>query len=249
MNLRLDGQVALVTGAAGRIGAAISARLIEQGCHVHLADRDLLAAEVAADALGVHASPLHMDVTSVEDIQSGMCRIVAQHGSLDVLVNNAGVLRTEPLLESRIEDWEQVSRTNLSGVFYCSMVAIEFMSKRCHGKIVNIASISAMKGGGVFGNVLYGATKAGVIALTKGFARELGPYGINVNAIAPGVVETAMTSGQLTPAIRARLLDSLPLRRLVSDKDIANAAAFLVSDAAACITGETLVVDSGSLTL
>ncbi len=113
---------------------------------------------------------------------SGSC---SERGRLDIVVNNAGILKTGPVLEASIDDWDQVCRVNLSGVFYCCKAVLASMVTQRYGKIVNIASVSAMKGGGSFGNVLYGTTKAGVVALTKGLARELGPYGINVNAIAP----------------------------------------------------------------
>src|SRR5439155_27154696 len=120
--------------------------------------------------------------------------IEERHGGIDILVNNAGILKTGSLLESSVEDWDVVCRANLSSVYYCSKAVLPIMLKRRYGKIVNIASISAARAGVIFRNVLYGTAKAGVVAFTKGFARELAPYGINVNAVAPGVVETAMTS-------------------------------------------------------
>ena len=115
-------------------------------------------------------------------------QIVRERGRIDIAVNNAGILKTGSVLDASIADWDQVCRVNLSGVYYCCKAVLASMVKRRYGKIVNIASVSAMKGGGSFGNVLYGTTKAGVVALTKGLGRELAPFGINVNAIAPGVV-------------------------------------------------------------
>lgn len=248
MDLQLDGKIALVTGAGGAIGSAIAAKLIAEGCSVHVADVDLRAANATADRLGARAHALRMDVTLPDDIHRGVDAIVAKERTLDVLVNNAGILKTASIADSTIEDWDEVCRANLSSVYYCSKAVLPIMLARRYGKIVNIASMSAAKAGGVFGNVLYGTTKAGVVAFTKGFARELAPHGINVNAIAPGLVETAMTRAKLTPEVREAVVAAMPMRRLASVDDIANAVAFLASDAAAYITGDTLLVDGGCLT-
>jgi 3-oxoacyl-[acyl-carrier protein] reductase len=173
---------------------------------------------------------------------------VARHGALDILVNNAGILKTASIVDSSIEDWDEVCRINLSSVFYCSKAVLPFMLDRGYGKIVNIASMSAARAGGVVGNVLYGTTKAGVVAFTKGFARELAPHGINVNAVAPGLLDTPMTREKLAAVARDDLLARMPMARLASVDDVANAVAFLVSDVAAYITGDTLLVDGGCLT-
>jgi 3-oxoacyl-[acyl-carrier protein] reductase len=141
-----------------------------------------------------------------------------------------------------------VCRVNLSGVYYCSKAVLPWMLERKSGKIVNIASVSAAKGGGVFGNVLYGTTKAGVVALTKGMARELGPFGINVNCIAPAVTETGMTRALLTPERRQAALASIPLGRFATPDDIAGMVLVLSSDVTSYVTGETIVVDGGYLT-
>src|SRR4029077_12719782 len=126
------------------------------------------------------------DASAAQHVIEGAARA---YGRLDILVNCAGILKTRPLAESTIADWDQVCRVNLSGVYYCSLAAMPIMKAQQAGKIVNIASVSATKGGGAFGNVLYGTSKAGVVAFTQGFARELGPFGINVNAISPGVID------------------------------------------------------------
>lgn len=246
MDLQLEGRIALVTGAGGAIGTAIAAKLIGEGCIVHVADIDLDAANATADRLGAHA--LRMDVTAPDDVARAVAAIVASDGTLDVLVNNAGILKTASIVDSTIEDWDEVCRANLSSVYYCSKAVLPVMLARRYGKIVNIASMSAAKAGGVFGNVLYGTTKAGVVAFTKGFARELAPHGINVNAIAPAVVETAMTRARLTPEVREQVVTAVPMRRLASVNDVANAVTFLASDAASYITGDTLLVDGGCLT-
>jgi NAD(P)-dependent dehydrogenase (short-subunit alcohol dehydrogenase family) len=248
MNLNLDGKIALVTGAGRGIGARISAKLVEEGCSVYVTDVDAESAKVSAAAIGLAAHAMRIDVTNPSDIQLRVEEIVKRHGRIDILVNNAGILKTGSIVDSSIEDWDEVCRANLSSVYYCSKAVLPVMLKRRYGKIVNIASMSAARAGGVFGNVLYGTTKAGVVAFTKGFARELAPYGINVNAVAPGLVETAMTTAKLTPDVREKVLATLPMHRLADVEDIANAVAFLASDVAAYITGDTLLVDGGCLT-
>ncbi len=248
MNLDLNRKIALVTGAGGGIGACISAKLVAEGCSVYVADLDLDAAVSAAARMGASAHAMRMDVTNPGDVERCVQEIVVRHGTIDILVNNAGILKTGSIEESSIEDWDEVCRTNLSSVYYCSKAVLPIMLKKGYGKIVNIASMSAEKAGGVFGNVLYGTTKAGVVAFTKGFARELAPHGINVNAVAPGLVETPMTRSKLTPEIREKVLASLPMHRLADVEDIANAVAFLASDVAAYVNGATLLVDGGCLT-
>jgi NAD(P)-dependent dehydrogenase (short-subunit alcohol dehydrogenase family) len=248
MDLQLRGKIALVTGAGGAIGSAIAANLIAEGALVHVADIDVRAANATAERLGSSARAVRMDVTIPADVRQGVDAIAARDGTLDILVNNAGILKTASIVDSTIEDWDEVCRANLSSVYYCSKAVLPVMLPRRYGKIINIASMSAAKAGGVFGNVLYGTTKAGVVAFTKGFARELAPHGINVNAIAPGLVETAMTRARLTPDVREQIVTAMPMRRLASVDDIACAVAFLASDVAAYVTGDTLLVDGGCLT-
>jgi 3-oxoacyl-[acyl-carrier protein] reductase len=248
MDLKLDGKIALVTGAGGDIGGAIAAKLIEEGCKVHVADISAAAARSAADRLGHGAQALRIDVSRADEVRDNVNQIIERHGTLDILVNNAGILKTASVIDSSIEDWDEVCSVNLSSVYYCVKAVLPIMLRRRYGKIVNIASMSAARAGGVFGNVLYGTTKAGVVAFTKGFARELAPHGINVNAVAPGLVETAMTRGKLAGISREQLLATMPMGRLAGVGDVANAVAFLASDAAAYITGDTLLVDGGCLT-
>ena len=248
MDLKLDGRIALVTGAGGGIGGAIAGKLLAEGCTVFVADIDAEAARRSAGRLGGAAHALRIDVARPDDVRNGVDRIVERHGTLDILVNNAGILKTASVIDSSIEDWDEVCRINLSSVYYCIKAVLPIMLRKRYGRIVNIASMSAAKAGGVFGNVLYGTTKAGVVAFTKGFARELAPHGINVNAVAPGLLETPMTRDNLSQVSREQLLASMPMGRLASVDDIANAVAFLASDAAGYITGDTLVVDGGCLT-
>jgi NAD(P)-dependent dehydrogenase (short-subunit alcohol dehydrogenase family) len=248
MDLKLGGKIALVTGAGGGIGAAIASTLVNHGCSVYVADSDAAAANKVATELGERGYPLTLDVGNAADAAAAVEQIVRERGRIDIAVNNAGILKTGSILDASIADWDQVCRVNLSGVYYCCKAVLASMVKQRYGKIVNIASVSAMKGGGSFGNVLYGTTKAGVVALTKGLGRELAPFGINVNAIAPGVVETSMTGSLLTPERRKAVLAAIPLGRFASTDDIAHVVALLASDVLGYITGETIVVDGGYLT-
>lgn len=248
MDLKLGGKIALVTGAGGGIGAAIASTLINHGCSVYVADSNAAAANKVATELGERGYPLTLDVGNAADAAAAVEQIVRERGRIDIAVNNAGILKTGSILDASIADWDQVCRVNLSGVYYCCKAVLASMVKQRYGKIVNIASVSAMKGGGSFGNVLYGTTKAGVVALTKGLGRELAPFGINVNAIAPGVVETNMTGSLLTPERRKAVLGAIPLGRFASTDDIAQVVALLASDVLGYITGETIVVDGGYLT-
>jgi len=248
MDLKLGDKVALVTGAGGGIGAAIAATLVENGCSVYVADSNSDAAAKVAAQVGQRSYPLMLDVGNASQALAAVQQVVRERGRIDIVVNNAGILKTRSVVDSSIEDWDDVCRVNLSGVYYCCKAALDSMVKQRYGKIVNIASVSAMKGGGSFGNVLYGTTKAGVVALTKGLARELAQYGINVNAIAPGVVETSMTGSLLTPERRKAVLAGIPLGRFASTDDIAHVVALLASDVLGYVTGETIVVDGGYLT-
>lgn len=251
MDLNLKDRVALVTGAAVGIGEAIAAVLASEGCRVWLADRDGKAAERAASAIssrGGVARPMVFDVGDPDAIAKAFAQVAKTDGRLDILVNNAGLLSTGPVTESTAQEWENVARVNLSGVLYCAKAAIPLMTVPAQGRIINIASISAMRGGGSIGNVLYGTTKAGVVALTMGLARELGPRGITVNAIAPAVAETPMTHSKLTEELRQRIVARIPMHRLADPTDIANLAAFLASDRASYITGTVIPVDGGILT-
>jgi 3-oxoacyl-[acyl-carrier protein] reductase len=247
MDLGLRGKVALVTGGASGIGRAISTALLDEGCEVYAADINLSSVRDAPEFGVASAHPVRIDVGDAKGVQQAVDAIVAGRGRLDILVNSAGMLKTRSIIESTITDWDEVARVNLSGVYYCSKAVLPAMTAQRYGKIVNIASVSSAKGGGQFGNVLYGTTKAGVVAMTQGFARELGPYGINVNAISPGVVGTAMTEGLMTAEVRQKIVDAMPLRRLIEPAEIARLALFLASDAARGMTGHNVVLDAGFL--
>ena len=247
IDLNLAGKVALVTGGCSGIGRAISIALLAEGCETHIADLDPEAACDCVEFDDDNAQQLKLDVGDAAGVQRAVDGILDECGRIDILVNCAGILKTKPLVDSSIADWDDVCRVNLSGVYYCSKAVMHSMIANRYGKIVNIASVSAAKGGGQFGNVLYGTTKAGVVALTQGFARELGPHGINVNAISPGVVETAMTSALMPAEMKAKLIEAMPLRRLVDSGEIARLAVFLASDVSQGITGQAIALDAGFL--
>lgn len=234
MELELRGRTAIVTGAARGIGARIAERFAGEGATVYAADIDARAT-------------LRVDVTDRAGLRAAVERIVRERGGIDILVNNAGLLARGAFDATSGEAWDQLVAVNLTGVFNCVQAAVPSMRGRAGATIINIASVAAEKGGGAMGNVWYGATKAGVVAMTKGLGRELGPEGIRVNAIAPAVIETDMVHAHLTPALREKILARFPLGRFAEPDDVARLAVFLASDASSFITGETIAVDGGFL--
>jgi len=251
MDLNLKGRVAVITGGAAGIGEAIARELAAEGCNIFILDRDETAAGKAAASLtksGAQAQFSTVDVGDFAAVGQAFDQVAGRYGQLDILVNAAGMLSRGLVADLPITEWQRVSEVNLSGVLYCVKAAIPFMREKKYGRIINIASVAAMRGGGSVGNTLYGATKAGVVALTMGLARELGPDAITVNSIAPAIADTAMTHAALTEDARRKILARIPLGRLASLSDIADLAVFLASDRASFITGAVIPVDGGILT-
>ena len=245
--MRIRGQRAIVTGAARGIGRAITFALAEEGCHVVLADVDLEAArETAGEILrqGGKAEAIRVDVTRAEEIRTRIDEAAGLLGGLDILVNNAGVIGSSGALDTTEEEWDRVITVNLKGVFFCSQGALRHLVPARRGKIVNVASIAGKRGGGILGTVVYAASKAGVIGLTKALAREAAPFGINVNAVCPGITITDMTR-DLYAVHQEHCLRQIPLGRPGRPEDVAKAVLFLASPDADYITGEIMDVDGG----
>jgi 3-oxoacyl-[acyl-carrier protein] reductase len=247
MERTLAGKTALVTGAARGIGRQIAIHLAESGAFVYVTDIDMEGARRSAEELGGSASAMQLDVRDRPQVRAAVAQIGREKGVIDILVNNAGLMTQGPFARISGEEWDDMVAVNLGGVFNCVQTAAPLMMASGKGSIINIASVSAMKGGGAIGNVWYGSTKAAVVAMTKGLARELGPNGIRVNAIAPGVVETDMVKKALTPEVRERILNRFPLGRLATGQDVANMAVFLASDLSSFVTGQAIAVDGGFL--
>jgi 3-oxoacyl-[acyl-carrier protein] reductase len=241
----IDGRVSLVTGASRGIGRAIARAFAAEGARVVLAARDaakLAEAVLEIQASGGQAEALALDVADRASVEAGVSGIVARHGRIDHLVNNAGVTRDNLLLRMKDAEWQQVIDTNLTGAFLCTQAVLRPMLKQKSGRIVTITSVVGL--GGNAGQANYAASKAGLVGFTKSVAREVASRGITVNAIAPGFIETDMTAA-MTEKAREAVVGAIPLGRVGRPEDVAGAALFLVSDAAAYVTGQVLAVDGG----
>jgi 3-oxoacyl-[acyl-carrier protein] reductase len=243
--LKLAGRVALVTGAAQGIGKAVALLLARNGADMVVSDINLEKAEETAkevQTLGRKALAIKVDVAKLADVEKMVEAILAQFGKVDILVNNAGIARDKLILRMTEEDWDAVLNINLKGTFNCTKTVVRHMSKQKSGKIVNIASVVGEMGNAGQGN--YAASKAGVIGFTKTIAREFAQRGINVNAIAPGYIETPMTDA-LPDKAKEELKRLIPMDRLGKPEDVAEAVLFLVSEASSYITGQVLNVNGG----
>jgi 3-oxoacyl-[acyl-carrier protein] reductase len=237
----LSGKAAFVTGGANGIGRAIARRLSESGAAVAIADIDIEGAERLAAELP-RAIACRVDIRRESEIDAAVEATLAAFGSLDILVNNAGLTRDNILLRLKDDDWNAVIDTNLRGAFATIRAATRGMMKRRWGRIINLSSVVGLIGNK--GQANYAASKAGLIGLTKSVAKEFASRNILANVIAPGFIETDMTSA-MTPEARAAMSGQIPLERLGSPNDVASAVAFLASEHAAYITGQVLVIDGG----
>jgi 3-oxoacyl-[acyl-carrier protein] reductase len=241
---RLDGKVALVTGASRGIGRAIASRLAEQGALVVAAARGDHAAATAEalTAKGLRAEAIALDVTDSAAVEKAPGEIVARHGRLDIVVSNAGITRDQLLLRMKREDWDAILATNLTASYLLAQAAMRPMLKQRSGRVIVIGSVVGQMGNA--GQTNYAAAKAGLIGFSKALAREVGSRGITVNVIAPGMIETDMTRVMAEKA-QVDWASQIPLGRLGSVDDVAAAACFLASDEAAYITGHVLAVNGG----
>jgi 3-oxoacyl-[acyl-carrier protein] reductase len=243
--MRLQDKVALITGGAGSIGRAAATLFAAEGAKVIIADNDAAAAEQAADSLrrsGSDAIAIQVNVADSASVLGMAEEAVSRFGSVDILVNNAGITRDRTLLKMSDEEWHNVIDVNLNGVFYCTRAIFPYMAARGSGKVINTASIVATSGN--FGQTNYAASKAGIIGMTKTWAKELGPKGILVNAVAPGFIETPMTDRMPEASLRS-LKDKIPLGRLGKSADVASVYLFLASSDSDYVNGTVIEVNGG----
>jgi 3-oxoacyl-[acyl-carrier protein] reductase len=242
----LEEKVAVVTGAAQGIGRAIAEALARRGAHVVVADLQVEKAEATAKeivaATSQQAIAVQVDVADSTSAKSMIDRIVGEFGRVDILVNNAGITRDDLIMRMKEEDWDLVLAVNLKGAFNCARAVVRPMMKKRYGRIINISSVSGLAGQA--GQTNYSSSKAGLIGFTKALAKEVGSRNITVNAVAPGFVETDLTTG-LPQELKDMAIELTPLGRFGQPEEIASVVAFLASDEAAFITGAVLPVDGG----
>jgi NAD(P)-dependent dehydrogenase (short-subunit alcohol dehydrogenase family) len=245
----LANKTAIISGAASvrGIGRATAKLFAENGAKVAILDLDAAGAEQVAKELGSEHIGLGCDVADLNSCRQAAEKAIAAFGAIDILINNAGI--TQPLKVMEIEpgNWQRVIDVNLTGVLYLSQAVIPHMRARKQGSIACMSSVSAQRGGGIFGGPHYSAAKAGVLGLAKAMARELGPDGIRVNCVTPGLIQTDITGDKLTPAMKADIIKGIPLNRLGEAKDVANIYLFLASDLSAYVTGAVIDVNGGML--
>ncbi|WP_299361223.1 glucose 1-dehydrogenase [uncultured Paracoccus sp.] len=245
----LKGKFAVITGAASPrgLGKATARLFAEHGAKVAILDLDKQQAEGAAADLGEGHVGLVCNVVNKVACSAAIEELIKLWGRVDVLVNNAGITQPLKMMEIGPENYDAVLDVNLRGTLYMSQAVIPGMRERKSGSIVNLSSVSAQRGGGIFGGPHYSAAKAGILGLTKAMARELAPENVRVNAICPGFIATDITGGKLTPEMNSAILEGIPMGRAGEAKDVAGCALFLASELSAYCTGTEVDVNGGSL--
>ena len=249
----LRGKTAVISGAASPrgIGLATARRFVAEGARVAILDIDGAAAESAARNLSPISGKPHLglacNVTDQASCVKAVEAVIADFGQIDVLINNAGVTQPVRLLDITPSDWDRIQDVNLKGVLFLSQAVIPHMRRRKAGSIACMSSVSAQRGGGIFGGPHYSAAKAGVLGLAKAMARECGSDSIRVNCVTPGLIGTDITAGKLTDEMKAKILEGIPLGRLGDADDVAGIYTFLASDLSAYVTGAVIDVNGGML--
>lgn len=243
--MNLKDRTAVVTGGGQGIGREICLRLAKEKAKVAVFDVDEESSKKVAKEIAIEegeALVVKVDVTEYEQVKRAISYVIDKFKGVDILINNAGITRDSLLLRMKKEDWHKVLEINLSGVFNCLRAVIRPMVKQGYGRIINISSIIGLRGN--IGQANYSASKAGIIGLTKSAARELGRYGITVNAVAPGFINTAMTR-KLRKELINKIISQIPLQRIGRPQEVANLVTYLASEEAGYITGEVIKIDGG----
>ena len=245
----LQGKVAIISGAASSrgIGLATARAFVAQGAKVAILDLDKKASRDAAATLGEGHLGVACDVTDLDACKQAVSEVIAKLGAVDILINNAGITQPVKIMDIDSQSWDRILDVNLRGVLYLSQAVIPHMRERRKGSIACMSSVSAQRGGGIFGGPHYSAAKAGVLGLAKAMARELGPDGIRVNSVTPGLTETDITGDKLTSDMKAEIIRGIPLGRLGAASDVANIFLFLASDLSSYVTGAVIDVNGGML--
>jgi NAD(P)-dependent dehydrogenase (short-subunit alcohol dehydrogenase family) len=245
----LKDKVAVISGGAGLngLGFATARQMAAQGASVVILDLARAEPAAAAQRLGDAHLGLVSDVTDKAGCDAAIAAVIERYGRVDILVNNAGITQPVKTLDIRAEDYDRILDVNLRGTLYMTQAVLPAMRSRKSGSVICISSVSAQRGGGIFGGPHYSAAKAGVLGLARAMAREFGGEGIRVNCITPGLIETDITQGKLTPQRKQEISDTIPLARLGRADDVAGACVFLASDLSAYCTGITLDVNGGML--